>query len=178
MVARWLGCVSVAIVVSACQTPAPPTPTSPPQSGPIAPPPASAGRIDVLTTANDLFRGGNLPGAAELYDRVLNTPATGEAPAVSSAIDGLAHFRAMVALLGAGEEARAREHLQALQERDATAPFTRLSAELWDQYGMTSDLRSACAAVRPQVRSQAGAMLAMLMGAGLTVDPDSLCSVP
>jgi hypothetical protein len=178
MLARWLGCVSVAVVVSACQTPAPPTPTSPPQSGPIVAPPASAGRVDVLTAANDLFRSGNLAGAAELYDRVINTPATGEAAALSSAIEGLAHFRAMVALLGAGDEAGAREHLQALQERDATAPFTRLSAELWDQYGMTSDLRAACAAVRPQVRSQAGAMLATLQGAGLTVDPDTLCSVP
>ena len=43
---------------------------------------------------------------------------------------------------------------------------------------MTGQLRGACAALQPQVASQAGPTLATLQGLGVTVDAATLCSVP
>ena len=70
-------------------------------------------------------------------------------------VTNFAHFRAMVTLLAAGDEDQAREHLDALRDRDANAPLTRLAIQVWDQYGMTGSIRAACAQAAPQVASQA-----------------------
>jgi hypothetical protein len=133
----------------------------------------------VLTAANAAFERGDTANAAALYQRVLNTPPTaGESAEISSAIDGLARFRAIVTLLAAGRESEARQQLDALEQRDQTAPFARLAAQLWDQYGMTGQLRAACAQLRPQIDTQAGPVLAALQAAGVSVNPNALCAPP
>jgi hypothetical protein len=135
--------------------------------------------MDVLAAAEAATRRGELAAAAELYERVVDTPpASGEPAAVASAVNGVAHFQAMVALLGSGEESGAREHLDALQERDPDAPFARLATQVWDQYGMTGDVRSACASARQQLASQAAPVIATLRSAGATLDADVLCRLP
>jgi hypothetical protein len=114
-----------------------------------------------------------------LYERVINTPPPpSEQPAATAAIEGFARFRAMLALLQTGHEAEAREQLDALQARGTQAVFARLASQVWDQYGMTGQVRAACAQVRPQVASQAGPVLSTLQGLGVTVSPETLCSVP
>jgi hypothetical protein len=135
-------------------------------------------RIDVLNAADSAFARGDLTNASGLYERVLNTPPTGEQTAQTAAINGLAHFRAIVALLATGSEGDAHAQLDALQNTDANAPFARLAMQLWDQYGMVGSVRGACAQVQPQVASQAGPTLQMLQAMGVSVDAQALCSVP
>jgi hypothetical protein len=133
----------------------------------------------VLNAATAAFQRGDAATAAELYQRVVNTPPLpSEQAAATAAIDGFARFRAMLALLQTGHEAEAREQLDALQARDTQAVFARLGSQLWDQYGMTGQVRAACAQLRPQVASQAGAVLATLQNLGVSISPDTLCSVP
>jgi tetratricopeptide (TPR) repeat protein len=132
-------------------------------------------RVEALNSADAAFARGDLTTATGLYERVVNTPPTGEAAATASAVTSFAHFRAMVALLAAGREDEARAHLDALQQADPNAPFTRLAAQLWDQYGMVGQLRGACAQIQPQIASQAGPTLAVLQAAGVTVDAATLC---
>jgi hypothetical protein len=152
---------------------------TPPAAGPTpTAPSAASSRVEALNAANAAFRSGDLERAAGLYDRVLNTPPTGESPAARSAIDDVADFRAMVALLANGREDDGRAHLDALQKRDANAPLARLGNQLWDQYGMTGQLRGACAQLQPQVQSQVGPQLATLQGLGVTIEANTLCSVP
>jgi hypothetical protein len=134
--------------------------------------------VDTLNAANAAFNGGDLKMAAGLYDRVLNTPPTGESATATAAINDLADFRAMVALLADGREDDGRAHLDALQKRDPSAPLARLGNQLWDQYGMTGQLRGACAQLQPQVTSQAGPQLTTLQGLGVSIEPQTLCSVP
>ncbi|MDQ3810416.1 MAG: hypothetical protein M3336_09010, partial [Chloroflexota bacterium] len=80
-------------------------------------------------------------------------------------------------LLAVGNEVDARDHLEALVSRDATAPFARLARQLWDQYSMTAQLRAACAQVQPDITAQAGPVLQTLRAAGASVDPATVCSV-
>src|SRR5919199_1272632 len=49
-------------------------------------------------------------------------PAAGESAALRAALDDTAHFRAMLALVAAGDEDAAHEQLAALQERDPKGP--------------------------------------------------------
>jgi hypothetical protein len=143
------------------------------------PPPASATRIEVLNAAEAAFQRGEAANAAALYERVTNTPpAPGEEPAASAAIIDYAHFRAAVALLAAGREADARAQLDELQSRDANAPLARLGNQLWDQYGMTAQLRAACAQLQPQLATQAAQVFATLVALGVNVDPTRVCSLP
>jgi hypothetical protein len=142
------------------------------------PPAVTSSRVETLNTANTAFRSGDFKMAVGLYERVLNTPPTGESDAARSAIDDLADFRAMLALLADGREDDGRAHLDALQKRAANAPLARLGNQLWDQYGMTGQLRGACAQLQPQVATQAGPELATLQGLGVAVEPQTLCSVP
>ena len=116
--------------------------------------------------------------ASGLYERVLNTPPTGESDAARGAIDDLADFRAMLALLADGREDDGRAHLEALQKRGPNTPLARLGNQLWDQYGMTGQVRGACAQLQPQIATQAGQELATLQGLGVTVEAQTLCSVP
>jgi hypothetical protein len=110
---------------------------------------------------------------------VVNTPpAPAETTSASAAINDFARFRGMVTLLADGREDEARTDLDELQKRDPSAPLARLGTQLYDQYGMTGQLRGACAQLQPQVTSQAGPTLATLQGLGVTVDAPSLCSVP
>ncbi len=142
------------------------------------PPPAGARRVDVLLAANAALARGNAREAAGLYERVANTPpAPDEAAAAAVVVTNFAHFRAMVALLAAGEEAQAKEHLEALQDRDANAPLTRLAAQVWDQYGMTGSVRAACAQAAPQVASQGAGVLAALRAEGVAVEANGLCGI-
>jgi hypothetical protein len=134
--------------------------------------------VETLNAANAAYQSGDLTNASALYERVLNTPATGEPATTTSAINDFAHFRAMVTLLADGREDEAHAQLEALQQADASAPLARLGAQLWDQYGMVGQLRGACAQLQPQIASQAGATLTTLQTAGVTVDPQTLCSVP
>jgi len=132
--------------------------------------------VDVLNAANAAFTRGDLPTASSLYERVLNTPPSGEPAATTSAINDFAHFRDMLTLLAAGREDDARAQLKALQESDPNAPFARLANQLWDQYGMVGQLRGACAQLQPQIVSQAGAALTTLQGLGVNVDAQTLCA--
>jgi hypothetical protein len=126
--------------------------------------------------ANAAFDRGDSATAAQLYERVVNTPPSpSETAELRSAIDGFARFRAVASLLASGREADAREQLDALQQRDQVAPFARLAAQLYDQYGMTGQLRAACAQLRPQIESQAGPALAALQAAGVAINPATLC---
>jgi hypothetical protein len=131
--------------------------------------------VDVLNAANAAFASGDVASASGLYQRVLNTPPTGEPEAQRTAIDEFAHFRAMVSLLAAGQEDDAKEQLDQLQAIDANAALTNLAAQLWDQYGMVGQLRGACNQLQPQITSQAGPTLAALQALGVSVDPQSLC---
>ena len=126
--------------------------------------------------ANAAFDRGDSATAAQLYERVVNTPPSpSETAELRSAIDGFARFRAVASLLASGREADAREQLDALQQRDQVAPFARLAAQLYDQYGMTGQLRAACAQLRPQIESQAGPALAALQAAGVAINLATLC---
>jgi len=182
--------------VVACQSPAPPTPTptvarAPTQAAAAVPTPVptpvptlsptalapavGSSRVDVLNSANAAFTRGDAT-AAELYERVLNTPPTGESADTTKLINGFAHFRAIVTLLMAGREDDARVHLDALQQSDPSAPLARLANQLWDQYGMVGQLGGACAQLQPQIASQAGPTLTALQGLGVSVDAQTLCS--
>jgi hypothetical protein len=119
-----------------------------------------------------------LTTASGLYERVLNTPSTGEDASTTAALNGFAHFRDMVTLLADGREDQAHAQEQALQQADPNASLARLAAQLWDQYGMVGQLPGACAQLQPQVASQAGPSLATLTKLGVTVDATTLCSVP
>jgi len=176
---------------AACQSAVAPTPTTtaatpaaavPPTQVPApaaAPPPAAGtGRIDVLNAADAAFATGDLTTAAGLYERVLNTPTTGETAPDTSAINQYAHFRAIVTLLADGREDDAKGQVDALQQADASAPFSRLAAQLWDQYGMVGSVRGACAQVQPQIATQAGPILTNLRSEGLNIDPSMVCGVP
>jgi hypothetical protein len=132
----------------------------------------------VLNAANAAFVQGDAPGASGLYERVLNTPPTGESAAQTSDINAFAHFRDMVALLADGRDDDANAQLDALQQADASAPLARLGSQLWDQYGMVGSLRGACAQLQPQIAAQAGPTLTALQDLGVSVDPQTLCSVP
>src|SRR5260370_23854030 len=192
---RHLAYVCALLIVAACQAPAPPTPTSAPQptaparptavpptvaAKPTAvPPAASSTRVETLNAANLAFRTGDLKTAAGLYDRVINTPPDqAEAAVATSAIDDYARFRGMITLLADGREDEARADLQELQKRDPSSPLARLGSQLYDQYGMTGQLRGARAQLQPQVTTQAGPTLATLQGLGVAIDAPTLCSVP
>lgn len=171
------------LVLLGCQAPKPPTPTATssstnvPTVAPTAPS-VAATRVDALNSANAAFARGDLTAASGLYERVINTPPSGEDPALAATLTAFARFRDMVTLLAAGSENDARTQLEALQQADASGLFTRLASQLWDQYGMVGQLRGACAQLQPQISSQAGPALAALQTAGVNVDPQSLCSVP
>ena len=147
---------------------------------PTAVPPAATNtRIETLNAANAAFRSGDLKTAAGLYDRVVNTPPSpAEGPAATAAINDFGRFRGLVTLLADGREDEARIDLEELQKRDPSSPMARLGSQLYDQYGMTGQLRGACAQVQPQVATQAGPTLATLQGLGVAVDAPTLCSVP
>jgi hypothetical protein len=186
MPVRRLVASALLVLGAACQTPAPAAPTalpSVPTTVPSPPPSATAppvgtSRVDTLNAANDAFTRGDVASAAGLYERVLNTPPTGEAAASTSVINQFAHFRAMLALLISGREDDAHAHLDALQKLDPSAPLARLASQLWDQYGMVGQPRGACAQLQPQIASQAGPTLSMLQTLGVMVDAGTLCSVP
>jgi hypothetical protein len=145
----------------------------------VTPPAASASRIDALNAANTAFRSRDLETAAGLYERVVNTPAApGETPAASAAITDFARFRRLVTLLADGREDDARAQLDELQGRDPSAPLARLGSQLYDQYGMTGQLRGACAQLQPQVATEAGPTLATLKALDVDIDAPTLCSVP
>jgi hypothetical protein len=136
-------------------------------------------RVDTLNAANSAFIGRDLKTAVSLYDRVVNTPpATGEAAATTAAINDFARFRAMVSLLADGRDDEARTQLDELQRPDPTVPLARLGKQLYDQYGMTGQLRGACAQVQPQIATQAAPTLTTLQGLGVNIDPATLCSPP
>ncbi len=170
---------------SATRAPAPAPATPPrataaptPTAAPAAPVPVGTSRAEVVNAADRAFQSGNTRAAIELYDRALNTPpAQGEAPSLTTAIDTYARFRAMLALVASGRDDEARQQLAALRAHDANGPLTRLAGQFWDQYGMTAQAKASCAQLRPQLATAAPA-LATLRGAGVTVDPDRLCTVP
>ncbi len=170
-------------LLAACQTAsiAPsvsPAPSASVTAGQPSAPAQGAGRLEVLNAADAALDGGNAGAASGLYERVLNTPTTGEALATTSAINAYATFRDIVALLAVGREDDAKAQVDALQQADASAPFARLANQLWDQYGMVGSLRGACAQVQPQIEAQAGATLNTLQSAGVSVDPSTLCRAP
>jgi hypothetical protein len=195
---RWLA-PALLLVITACQSPAPATPTTaPPPPAAVLPatkpavptptpgasarataPAATASRVETVNAANAAFQSGNLKTAAGLYDRVVNSPPGPAEGTATAAIDDFAHFRAIVSLLADGREDQARTHLDALQKRDpASSPLARLGNQLWDQYGMIGHLRGACAQLQPQIISQAGPVLATLQGVGVVVEEPTLCSAP
>lgn len=170
---------------SATRAPAP-APATPPRTtaaptpsvAPAAPVPVGTSRAEVVNAADRAFQSGNTQAAIELYDRALNTPpAQGEAPSVTTAIGSYARFRTMLALVASGRDDEAHQQLAALRAHDANGPLTRLAGQFWDQYGMTAQAKASCAQLKPQLTTAAPA-LATLRGAGVTVEPDRLCTVP
>jgi hypothetical protein len=140
----------------------------------LAPP-----RARILAAANGAYQLGDLTSAIEIYEQVSGTPPDpAETPAESAAIDGLAGFRAVVALAAAEREDDARQQLLTLQDRDPNGPLTRLATQFWDQYGMTALARAACAQLAPYVAPQAGPALDVLRTVGAGVDADTLCAIP
>jgi hypothetical protein len=169
-VPRWLTALSLLALV-ACQ-PATVAPTAP---VPTSPPPVTSSRVDVLNQANAAFASGDYLAASGLYERVLNTPPTGEPAQTTAAINEFARFRDVVAQLQQGNEDQAKAQVDALQQQDASAPLARLASQLWDQYGMIGDVKGACAQIQPQITSQAGPALSTLQSLGVNVDPTTLC---
>ncbi|MDQ6675615.1 MAG: hypothetical protein M3069_33605 [Chloroflexota bacterium] len=110
----------------------------------------------------------------------MNTPpGSAESDTTVHAINDFATFRGLVTLLADGREDEARATLDALRQRDPSAPLTRLGDQLYNQYTMVGQLRGACAQMQPEVATQAGPVLAALQALGVTnVDAASLCSVP
>ena len=143
-----------------------------------AAPAVGSSRIEVLNAANIAYARGDLAGASQLYERVLNTPPTGESAEQTAAINGLSGFQAVLTLLATGREDEAQSQLQALQQRDANAPFARLATQLWDQYGMVGGVRGACAQLQPQVQSSVAPTLQALQATGVQIDAQSLCKLP
>jgi thioredoxin-like negative regulator of GroEL len=138
----------------------------------------TASRLDLLNAANASFARGDATAAAQLYERVVNTPPSpGEQAAITTAINDFAHFRAIVAWLSAGQDEDALEHLDALLARDANAPLARLAQQLWDQFSMTASVRAACAQLQPEVASQAATVVQALQAQGVTVDTASFCGI-
>ena len=136
-------------------------------------------RVQLLIDANRAYAQQNVEAAIDLYERVINTPASeNESPMTSSAIDGLARFRQLVSLAAAGREEEARWRLMPLVDRDPDAPLARLAAQFWDQYGVTASARAACAQLAPQVETQAGLVLRTLSALGVEILHDELCVVP
>ena len=131
--------------------------------------------MDVLNQANAAFSGGDVAMSSGLYERVLNTPPTGETRETTLAIDDFARFRDAVALLSLGKEDEAKVQVDALQQADPTAPLARLGSQLWDQYGMVGDLKGACAQLQPAIASQAGPTLSTLSTLGVSVQAQNLC---
>jgi predicted negative regulator of RcsB-dependent stress response len=131
--------------------------------------------VDVLNRANAAFASGDYATASGLYERVLNTPTTGEPADTTAAVNQFAEFRDTVAQLQLGNEDQARAQIDALQQQDANAPLARLAAQLWDQYGMVGDVKGACAQIEPEIASQAGPTLSALQASGVNVDPTTLC---
>jgi hypothetical protein len=150
------------LVVAACQ--------------PTTAPATTSTRVDVLNQANAAFAQGDFAQASGLYERVVNTPPTGEARDTTLTIDDFARFRDAVSLLALGREDDAKAQVDALQQADSNAALARLGAQLWDQYGMTGSLRAACAQMQPDIASQAAATASALNGVGVTVDTGKLCS--
>jgi hypothetical protein len=169
--------VLLALATVACQAATLPAPTTlPPPRATTVLPATGSGRVEVLNAADAAFGRGDVAAASGLYERVLNTPSTGESATTTAAINDYTHFRDMIALLADSREDDARAQLDALQQSDSQAPFTRLGNQLWDQYGMVGSLRAACAQVQPQIAAQAGATLAALQAAGVEADPRAICS--
>lgn len=144
----------------------------------MAAPPVGSSRVEVLKSANTAFAGGDLANASGLYERVLNTPPTGEAPDAQRAIDQFAGFRAIVSMLATGKEDQAKTQLDAMQKADPNAPLTRLGNQLWDQYSMVGGVRGACSQLQPQVGQAAGETLQALQSMGVSVDAGDLCKLP
>jgi hypothetical protein len=182
----WLALV---VTGAACQPAVPPaTPTIAPtatpgaasakptvSSSPVSPTsavPVTSGRVDVLRSADAAYQRGSMADAAQLYERVVNTPPAAAEPPL---IDQYAHFRAMLALLAAGDEAQARTHLEALQSRDASAALARMAAQVWDQYSQTGQLKAACAQLQSQSAAQVTQVVSALAPLGLTVSATTLC---
>lgn len=132
----------------------------------------------MLNAADAAFQNGDLAGAGALYERVVNTPPTGEGAQQTAVIDDFARFRATVSLLATGHEDQAKTQLDALQKADPNSAFARLGAQLWDQYSMVGSARGACSQLQPQIAAQAGASLQALQALGVSIDAQALCKLP
>ncbi len=88
---RCLLASALLLILAGCQAPAPVAPTALPSVTSVAPsptaPPVGTSRVDTLNAANAAFARGDAANASGLYERVLNTPPTGEQAATSSAIN-------------------------------------------------------------------------------------------
>jgi hypothetical protein len=144
----------------------------------VAAPAVGSPRVEVLKSADAAFASGDLATASGLYERVLNTPPSGEAPDQQRAIDQFARFRGIVSMLAIGKENQAKADLQAMQQAEPNDPLTRLGNQLWDQYSMVGGVRGACSQLQPQVGTQVGPTLQALQGMGITVEAADLCKVP
>ena len=166
------------VFVGGCQpitAPATPTATLAPTPTVAGAVPVDVPRTQVLVAADDAFQRGAPAAADELYRRVLGTPPRpGETRATQDAVEQYARYREVLSQLLLGREDQARSQLRQLEERLPDAPFTRLAAQLWEQYGMTADVRAACASVQAQVE-QVRPVLEVLGQAGVVVDAATVC---
>src|SRR5579884_1122671 len=129
-----------------------PSPSSNPAAAAATPPPTGASRVEVLNAADAAFQRGDVATAEGLYSRVINTPpSASETAEATAAINQLAYFRAMLSFMAEGRDTDAKAQLDALNEHAANTPLARIAAQVWDQYGMTGQLRSACAQAQPAI---------------------------
>lgn len=120
--------------------------------------------------------GGDTARALGLYDQVVGLPPDpAERPEQSAAIMGLAGLRAVGLHLAAGDEEEARDRLERLQSLAADSPFTRLAAQLTEQYSKTGDVRAACSTVRAQAPAVIQEPARVLTAMGIEVTPATLC---
>lgn len=136
-------------------------------------------RLQLLRAANVAYAQHDLQTAIDLYEQAATTPPSSEeSTTTSAAIDGLARFRELVGLTAIGDEEQARRQVALLAADQRDEPFARLAAQFWDQYGMTSSARAACAQLAPQVETQARPALETLGSLSVQLRHDEVCVVP
>jgi hypothetical protein len=77
-----------------------------------------------------------------------------------------------------GSEQRAHQLVDRLRSANQDGPFTRLASDFWDQYGMMASISAACASIKGELPTQAGAAVGELHGLGVVSTAQEICTAP
>ena len=144
-------------------------------------------RYFVIVDANAAFARKDYSTALRLYRQAArdDTLVEGEAyppkRLAGPELRAFARFRLVVADAVVAQEDDARATLEELRHLDAATPFPRLAAVFWDGYGMTADVRAACARVTRIVEADPLPVLRAMNGWGYAnrdLRPDEVCVIP